>query len=67
MRAKLLIDQLTDWESFYEKRRAEISDEIDKLEKKFDKYADLGMPTQAIHVKLGELNDELEFIQGRKS
>ena len=67
MKAKLLIDQLMDFKSFYEKRSAEIRDEIGELEKKFDRYTDLGLPAHAIHVKLGELNDELEFIQGRKS
>ena len=50
MKAKLLIDQLMDFKSFYEKRSAEIRDEIGELEKKFDRYTDLGLPAHAIHV-----------------
>lgn len=66
MKAKLLIDQMMDWESMYQKRSAEIRAEIGELEKKFDRYTDLGLPAHAIHMKLRELNDELEFIEGRK-
>ena len=69
MKAKLLIDQLVemDFESFYKNRRAEICDKIAKLEKEWHKRSDVGMSTYDIQVELGNLNDELEHINGRMS
>jgi hypothetical protein len=69
MKAKLLIDQLVemDFESFYKNRRAEICDQIAKLEKEWDRRSNVGMSTYAIQVELGNLNDELEHIKGRMS
>lgn len=69
MKAKLLIDQRMemDFESFYKNRSAEIRDLIAKLEKEWHKRSDVGMSTYDIQVELGNLNDELEHINGRMS
>jgi hypothetical protein len=65
----LEIDQLMemDFESFYKNRSAEIRDRIAKLEKEWHKRSDVGMSTYDIEVELGNINDELEHINGRMS
>ena len=61
MRAKLLIDQLVGKDA--KERAAKLRDEIEQLEKEFDRCDDLSQPTIHITKRLQKLGAELARIK----